>query len=602
MNVFDLFATLNLDTKPYEDAMREEQSKTSSFGSKIGGALGKVAGIAAKATAAAVTAAAAGVAAISKQAIDSYAEYEQLVGGVETLFGDASKEVMANAQNAWKTAGLSTNEYMETVTSFAASLKQSTETESEAARIADQAVQDMSDNAAKMGTSMDSIQNAYQGFAKQNYTMLDNLKLGYGGTKSEMERLLADAEKLTGIHYDINQLDDVYNAIHVIQEDLGITGTTAKEAMHTIEGSANATKSAWQNVVTAIAGGGDLKEAFEGLQTAIFGDGSAGSGLLANIIPRIEQTLQGVGEFISQAAPLLSEHLPALFDALLPTLVESATSLVTAFVDTFPALVSSLLPPLLEAILAVLPQLTAVIPQIIMTIFQVITENLPTIINAGVQILLTLIDGLTKGIPQLIAMLPTIITTITTTLLNNLPLIIRSGLQMIVALAQGLVQAIPQLIQAVPQIISALISAFAGAIPELLSVGENIVAGIWNGISSAGSWLWSQITGWANSIVESIKSVFRIHSPSAVFRDEVGAMLAKGIGVGFDDEMDNVSDEMAKAIPTSFDTSVNLGVTKTGGVGYAEDSRPTVVQLVLDGRVIAEVVTKHQRTIARAAG
>lgn len=602
MNVFDLFATLNLDTKPYEDAMREEQGKTSSFGSKIGGALGKVAGIAAKATAAAVTAAAAGVAAISKQAIDSYAEYEQLVGGVETLFGNASQEVMENAQNAWKTAGLSTNEYMETVTSFAASLKQSTETESEAAKIADQAVQDMSDNAAKMGTSMESIQNAYQGFAKQNYTMLDNLKLGYGGTKSEMERLLADAEKLTGIHYDINQLDDVYNAIHVIQEDLGITGTTAKEAMHTLEGSANATKSAWQNVVTAIAGGGDLKEAFAGLQTAIFGDGSAGSGLLANIIPRIEQTLKGVGDFISQAAPLLSEHLPALFNALLPTLVESATSLVTAFVETFPALVSSLLPPLLESILAVLPQLVAVIPEIVMTIVQVLTENMPTIIDAGVQILVSLIDGLVEGIPQLIDMLPQIITAIVSTLVNNLPKIISSGMKLIAALAQGLIKAIPQLIAAAPQIISSLIRAFAQAIPQLLSVGKSIVQGIWSGISGAGSWLWGQITSWANNIVAKIKSVFRIHSPSAVFRDEVGAMLAKGIGVGFGDEMDSVSDEMAKAIPSSFDTSVNLGVTKAGVAGYEGDLRPIVVQCVLDGRVIAETVTKHQRMLARAAG
>ena len=219
---------------------------------------------------------------------------------------------MENASNAFKTAGLSANEYMETVTSFSASLLQSLDGDTQAAaKAADMAIQDMSDNANKMGSDMASIQSAYQGFAKQNYTMLDNLKLGYGGTRSEMERLLADATAISGIEYDISNLSDVYEAIHVIQTEMGITGTTAEEAMFTISGSANATKAAWNNVLTAIAGGGDLDKAIDDLVDSVFG-GASGGGLLNNILPRVDTIINGIGKFLVKSAPILADKIPGI--------------------------------------------------------------------------------------------------------------------------------------------------------------------------------------------------------------------------------------------------------------------------------------------------
>ena len=251
--------------------------------------------------------------------IQAYADYEQLVGGVETLFKDSSGMVQAYAKNAYKTAGLSANAYMETVTSFSASLLQSLGGDTEkAAKYADMAITDMSDNANKMGTSMESIQYAYQGFAKQNYTMLDNLKLGYGGTKSEMERLLADAEKLTGIKYDISNLSDVYEAIHVIQTELGITGTTAQEASTTIQGSFNMMKAAWDNLLVALA---DPSADF----SAIFGEMvDSASTLLANAIPILGNLL---GEMIVK--------LPEAIEQLAPILVDAIVRLVLKVGETF---------------------------------------------------------------------------------------------------------------------------------------------------------------------------------------------------------------------------------------------------------------------------
>ena len=239
----------------------------------------------------------AGFSALTKASVEGVASLEQNIGGVETLFGEAADTVLANAEKAYQTAGLSANEYMSTVTSFAASLKQSCETEEEAAEVANMAVTDMSDNANKMGTSMEAIQNAYQGFAKQNYTMLDNLKLGYGGTKTEMERLLADAEKISGVKYDINNLNDVYSAIHVIQGELGITGTTAKEAATTIEGSMSSAKAAWDNF---LSGAGDASELADALST------------VADVL------VQNLGEIV----PRLAEGLPDLFASLSELLPE----------------------------------------------------------------------------------------------------------------------------------------------------------------------------------------------------------------------------------------------------------------------------------------
>lgn len=331
-------------------------------------------GAIAKGAAVVGTAAMAAVGAVTKQAVESYAEYEQLTGGVETMFGESSDLVMSYAQNAFKTAGLSANDYMETVTSFSASLLQSLGGDTEAAaKVGDMAITDMADNANKMGSSMESIQNAYQGFAKQNYTMLDNLKLGYGGTKEEMQRLLADAEAFSGVHYDISSLSDVYEAIHVVQTELGITGTTAQEASETITGSTDSMKAAWQNLLVGMA---DENADFETL-VGNFVDSLAA--FAENLGPRIEIAMNGIGE------------------------------LLTVFADT-------ILPKMIEFLL----------------------EHLPELLETGVTLLLKIIEGILSAIPQLIEAIPEIITTIATTLKDMWPELKEVGVDMIEGIWEGM--------------------------------------------------------------------------------------------------------------------------------------------------------------------
>ena len=268
---------------------------------------------------------------LGKNAVENFANYEQLIGGVETLFGESAGIVENYANNAYKSAGLSANQYMETITGFSASLMQSLGGDTaKVAEVGDMAVKDMADNANKMGTSMESIQNAYQGFAKQNYTMLDNLKLGYGGTKTEMERLLADAEKITGIHYDIGNLNDVFNAIHVIQGELKITGTTAMEAEKTIEGSINATKSAWQNLLTGLAQGGDLTPLIDNLVNSVLN-------LSKNLIPVVKNVISGLGTLasglLSTVVPQIVETIPPLIEQTLPILIDSISTALEAILN-----------------------------------------------------------------------------------------------------------------------------------------------------------------------------------------------------------------------------------------------------------------------------
>lgn len=312
---------------------------------------------------------------VGKDALDSYADYEQLVGGVETLFKDNANTVEDYANNAYKTAGLSANDYMETITGFSASLLQSLNGDTaKVAEVGNMAVTDMADNANKMGTDMSLIQNAYQGFAKQNYTMLDNLKLGYGGTKEEMQRLLTDAQKVTGVKYDISNLNDVYQAIHVIQGELGVTGTTAKEASTTIQGSVAAMKSSWQNMLTGISTGdiGNIGNLVNNLVDSVMTAS-------INILPRVQEIANGI---------------------------------------------------------------TAVLPEIISKI----NENLPTVLDSGVQILNTLMQGIITNLSAVMESANQIISTLVSTLIEMLPQIIDGGIQIIVALTQGLAEQLPTLV------------------------------------------------------------------------------------------------------------------------------------------------------------
>ncbi|MBQ6169794.1 MAG: hypothetical protein IJK30_07555 [Ruminococcus sp.] len=378
---------------------------------------------------AAATAAASGaVAVLGKQAISAYADYEQLTGGVETLFKNSASIVMGYAENAFKTAGLSANEYMETVTGFSAALISSLGGDTlKAAEIADMAITDMSDNANKMGSTMESIQNAYQGFSKQNYTMLDNLKLGYGGTKAEMERLLEDAEKLSGIHYDISSYSDIVSAIHEIQVSMDITGTTAKEAEHTISGSIGAMKSAWQNLVTGIADPkadiGKLISNFT--QTA--------SIAFKNLLPAAKQALEGIGDLIEEIAPIIAEALPDLITDVMPQLVSAGWKLVKGFGN---------------AVIDNLPELLSVGKDALNTVINGITERLPDLMRRGALMINSLSKSISDNLPLILDTTVKIISTIGKGLKDNLPLLIDAALNLIESLAEYLSESLPELVPA----------------------------------------------------------------------------------------------------------------------------------------------------------
>lgn len=363
MNLFDLYAKITLDTNEYEDSLDEASGKTNSFADKLKSGLATAGKIAATGLAAAATA----VAALGKAAIEGYADYEQLTGGVETLFKESADAVMTYAENAYKTAGLSANEYMETVTSFSASLLQSLGGDTAAAaEYADLAITDMADNANKMGTSMESIQNAYQGFAKQNYTMLDNLKLGYGGTKEEMERLLQDADALSesfSLQVDesgnlVYSYADIVDAIHIVQTEMGITGTTAAEASSTISGSVSSMKSAWTNLVTGL------------------GDANADIGVL------LDNFLLSVGTVGKNLIPVIKNILKNLFS----TIEERGPEMLAEGV----LLLGKLALGLIQAI----PDLVKKIPQIIKSIVQAFTEKSSEFNSIGKNIVQGVWDGI----------------------------------------------------------------------------------------------------------------------------------------------------------------------------------------------------------------
>lgn len=507
MNLFELFVKIGADTTEANKGIDEVGQKTSGLGEKLKSGLataGKVAvaGVAAGATA---------IGALGTKAVAAYADYEQLVGGVETLFKDSQDQVMDYANNAYKAAGLSANEYMETVTSFSASLLQSLDGDtSAAADKANLAITDMSDNANKIGTDMTSIQNAYQGFAKSNYTMLDNLKLGYGGTQAEMKRLLADAEKISGIKYDISSYADIVDAIHVVQTEMDITGTTAEEAASTIQGSFGMMKSAWQNLVTGMA---DPDQDL-GVLVGNFTDSVVIAG--NNLIPRIQELLPRIVEATTSLIGTVSEQLPAILGTVLPSLVEGATNLATGLMaalpsvlsvlaDVAPTVINTFVPALIEllpqitqtgidvivslaqGIADALPQLIPAATDAIIKIVEVLTspDNLGNLIDAALAIILALVDGLVDATPKLIAAVPDVIANLVTAIIANMPKILEAGVEITMALADGLIKALPELIAAIPNLILGIVQGIIDNLPEIIMAGPKIIAALATGLIEA---------------------------------------------------------------------------------------------------------------------
>ena len=557
MNIFELFGKITIDHEKASSDLEKIGQKASGLAGKFG----KMATAIGKATAAAIGACSTAVAGLTKSAIESYADYEQLVGGVETLFGaggktleeyaasvgktvegasaeyanlmNAQDRVMEHAQEAYKTAGMSANEYMETVTGFSASLISSLGGNTvAAAEYADLAITDMSDNANKMGTSMESIQNAYQGFAKQNYTMLDNLKLGYGGTQSEMLRLVNDAAKLdSAIAKNNLSFANIVQAIHVVQDQMGITGTTAKEASQTISGSIGAMKSAWANLVTGIADeNANMEELIDNFIWTLVGDESGG-GVINNILPRIEQSLKGVGQLVDKMVPIIVEKVPTIVQEWLPKILQSGISMVQ-------------------------------------TILEGMLQNSGSITSGAVSTVMTFINGI----------------------LDNLPSIIVSAVMLIGEFAAGLIQATPEILSKIPVIIREIIDAFRANSGVFLEIGRSIVVGIWDGICS----LW-------NSLVENF---------SGLFNGLFAGINYSNTGVISEQTFHGSHADGLAYVPfDGYVAQLHEGervLTKKEAREYnsSTDDKPIkiIVQSVLDGKVIGETAYNYSRKKARAGG
>ena len=542
--------------KNMNESMKDATNSASKMSSVMKG-IGSSAIKVGKGLAVAGAAAATAVTALVSKSVGAFSDYEQLTGGVETLFGaggrsveeyaqsvgksvsdiqgkydslmSAQNAVLENANKAYMTAGMSANEYMDTVTGFSASLISSLGGDTnKAADYANSALVDMSDNANKMGTDMESIKNAYQGFAKQNYTMLDNLKLGYGGTQEEMKRLLSDAEKLTGQRYDISSFADITQAIHAIQTQMDITGTTAKEASTTISGSWGSLKAAFQNVLVGLTTGGDMfDQSLDALiNTAVtFGQ---------NIIPAIKGALSGVGYLIEGLAPVIGETIPPLINDLAPTLANSAVSLISSLVNgltqnatQFSECLSNMIIVAVAGISTVVPQLLDAASKIVSNLMQGLTNSMPQIVNGAVTLIEGLVNGLVNNIPLLIMGAVQLVASLANGLIENLPRIIdagvnlitgiisasysmmpqiiQTGVQLVVNLAIGLVQAIPQLITALPQITGSIVNGFMSI--NWFDLGLQLIKSIWEGIKSIGSEMWNGVKEKTSELWGGVKNV-----------------------------------------------------------------------------------------------
>ena len=608
---------------------------------KVLGKIGSAVNTAVKASAAAVGAASAGVAALGTACINAYADYEQLVGGVETLFKDSADTIQTYADNAYKTAGLSANEYMETVTSFSASLLQSLDGDTEkAAAAADLAITDMADNANKMGTAMESIQYAYQGFAKQNYTMLDNLKLGYGGTKEEMQRLLADAEKLSGVKYDLSSYADIVEAIHVIQTEMGITGTTAKEASTTIQGSVASMKAAWANLMVGMA---DDTQDFDLLLSNFIE--SIGT-VADNLLPRIGVVIEGMGKLVAGLAPEIASALPTLTNELLPNLVELGVQSISALVqgiqengDSLAAGALSIVVTLAEGIAELLPMvadtaaslavsladgLTESLPNIIpiaietiSTLVENLTENANTVIEAGIQIILALGEGLIAALPQLIETVPQIVINIANVINDNAPKLVDTALYLITRLATGLLAATPTILANIPKIIEAIVAAFMAF--QWLNLGKQLIDGVANGVKKAGesmataakdafSKFKSKITGSEvatelksigkyiiDGIVGGIKnSLSKIANVAGKIKDTLLSKL-KGLF-----KIASPSKLMKEEVGAYIGEGIAVGIEESGQM--AVDAAETVANGIIDAFAGTETAVEYARRTAQKVG
>lgn len=624
----------------------------SAISSMSGKAVGALKGVATVGLAGVGTAVAA-LAGVGKSALDAYATYEQAVGGVDTLFKDASATVQKHAADAYRTAGISANEYMEQVTSFSASLISSLGGDTaKAAELGDTAMKDMSDNANKMGTDIETIQQTYQSLARGNYAMLDNLKLGYGGTKSEMERLIQDANKVKQANGEmgdlsIDKFSDVVQAIHIMQQQMGITGTTVDEAAKTIEGSVGMMKAAWQNWLAEL---GKDNADINGLTTQLVD--SVGT-VIQNVGPRIAQIITGITAALPQLFASLGSTLPALVMQILPPVLGALGQLGTMLLTSATTWITTSLPQLLAQfqswVTSTLPSFLQTGLTMVTNLLQGIVQALPQIASTAVTVLTTLLDGLSAQLPQLIPIGINAVLNLVQGILNNLPQIIDSGLKLILGLAQGLINAmpdlvgkapiligqlvggiinrLPQILQAGVQLLGALANGFISSVPRLIgsipgmvgqimhgftsvnwgSVGLNIITGIATGIAGAAGRLVTAAVNAATNALNWVKRKLGIHSPSRVFRDQVGEMIGEGMAVGIDESASKVRKAAGRltGILPSQDASYSVGVANASrgvnAAAYGNGGSVTNITQTFNYPAIAPTSISTQQKLQTAA-
>ena len=568
MNVFELVAKLKLDSSEYDQGLDDSEKKASSFGDKLKGGL--VGGAKLGAAALGSVAVAAGKVAydIGKSALESYANYEQLEGGIKKLYGDASDEMLQFANQAFLTSGKSANEYMETATSFSASLIKSLNGDTaKAAEITDVAMRAIADNVSTFGSDASSVENAIQGLSRQNYTMLDNLKLGYAGSAEGMMQLINDSGVLGKTLTNTSELatvgfDQMILAIQEIQDQQGIAGATASEALKTIEGSATATKSAWQNVLTAIGNGEGIADASKGLLTALFGTGEKDEGLINQVMPRIQTMLEGISSFMVEASPMLLEALG---------------NIVQIVADTLPGTIMTIIPVLLQAA-----------GGIVQTLFNYLMENLPLMMSAGMSLLQSIIGGISSNLPTLLQTAISMLVQFLATIAGYLPDLLVMGGELLLSIISGLISSIPDLLSGIGEILESAWDAFVNY--DWLSLGKAIIDGIVQGLVNFGSSIGEKLKEIAGNAFKGIKKFFGIESPSKLMRDQIGRYIPEGIAVGIEANADSVTDamnELSNMTVDAYDPNIQSVDVSGGGSSIIDEIKSLKeailgMQLVLD--------------------
>lgn len=551
-------------------------------------------------------------------------DLQQSFGGLDTIYGEASESAKRYAAEA-ALAGISANDYAEQAVAFGASLKQAFGGDTtKAVEAANTAIMDMTDNAAKMGTDIESIQNAYQGFAKQNYTMLDNLKLGYGGTQAEMERLLADASKLSGVEYDITNLGDVYSAIHVIQEDLGLTGVAAEEAKATFSGSFGAMKAAAENTLAALTGQGDLQQSLNTLGTTIV------SFVQDNALPMISNLILSAPEAILS---LLQQLAPMIATSGIGLIVELVTGLASQMPQLL-AVAFEIITALGEGLIQAIPQVVAAIPPLISSLVDALIAFIPEIVLLGVDLFVALVTELPTIINTIVRAIPQIISGILLAISNNIDLIVQAGIELFVALIALLPTIIVEIVAAVPEIVGSLVTGFIQMLPAMVDVGRNLLLGLRDGIVNAVSNVIASVVQVANSIINGIKNAFGIHSPSREFA-EIGEYLMLGLSEGIEDNTGVVENAMSAVEDITIDatqasltanvrgkaTMLSDGITSLSGREPGNSSGEDIISAIyvvgnaiiaeienkdmnsyMDGKLVTDMITKLQHESAKAMG